>query len=237
MGSKAGRGWLDLQRYVLNALDGLGADYSQAAQAIRRELRALLTEVPTLHEMTLMDDLPTAGPATVQWLNAEGLLGGDGEGDGAAPAAAPAPVAAGDASRDQMLERALGEVRAGQASKAIDRIKRALDRENSERGRFIRQTQLAHVMLEAGLDAVATPVLKQLVAKVDEAKLEGWEAGPLVAEPMVLLYRSYTKSNTEPKVRQDLYLRICRLDPVQALSLGPAQTAPAAAAKAANAEG
>jgi type VI secretion system protein ImpA len=233
MGSKAGRGWLDLQRYVLNALDGLGSDYSQAAQAIRRELRALLTEVPTLHEMTLMDDLPTAGPATVQWLGAEGLLGGEGDAIGGGSTAMPVASSAGE-GRDQMLERALAEVRTGQASKAIDRIKRALDRENNERGRFIRQTQLANVMLEAGLEAVATPILKQLIARIDESKLEGWEAGPLVAEPMVLLYRSYTKSNAEPKVRSDLYLRICRLDPVQALTLGP--VAPAAA-KAANAEG
>jgi len=240
MGSRAGRGWLDLQRYVLNALDGLGPEYSHAAQAIRRELRALLTEIPTLHEMTLMDDLPTAGPTTVQWLNAEGLLGGEGDAIGAGSTAAPVASSAGE-GRDQLLERALADVRTGHASKAIDRIKRALDRENSERGRFIRQTQLANVMLEAGLDAVAAPILKQLLTKVDEGKLESWESGPLVAEPMVLLYRSYTKSNTEPKVRQDLYLRICRLDPVQALTLGPATSgaaAPAApAAKAANAEG
>jgi type VI secretion system protein ImpA len=229
MGTRAGRGWLDLQRYVLNALDGLGSDYAQAGQTIRRELRALLAEIPTLHEMTLMDDLPTAGPATVQWLNAEGLLGGDGEALG--PVASAAPTAAGaETGRDSMLERALAEVRSGQAPKAIERIKRALDRETNERGRFIRQTQLANVMLEAGLDTVATPILKQLLAKVDEGKLEAWEAGPLVAEPMVLLYRSYTKSNAEAKVRQDLYLRICRLDPVQALTLGPA-------AKGANAEG
>lgn len=233
MGSKAGRGWLDLQRYVLNALDGLGSDYTQAAQAIRRELKALLTEIPTLHEMTLMDDLPTAGPATVQWLTAEGLLGGEGDIGGAVMPAAPVAGAGSESGRDSMLERALAEVRAGQAPKAIDRIKRALDRENSERGRFIRQTQLANVMLEAGLDAVATPILKQLLAKVDEAKLEAWEAGPLVAEPMVLLYRSYTKANTEPKVRGDLYLRICKLDPVQALTLGPVQPA----AKAASGEG
>jgi type VI secretion system protein ImpA len=232
MGSKAGRGWLDLQRYVLNALDGLGSDYGQAAQAIRRELRALLAEIPTLPEMTLMDDLPTAGPATVHWLTAEGLLGGDGD-VGSVAAPSPAAAAGGGEGRDQMLERALGEVRAGQASKAIDRIKRALDRENNERSRFIRQTQLANVMLEAGLDAVATPILKQLLARIDEAKLENWEAGPLVAEPMVLLYRSYTKANTEPKVRQDLYLRICKLDPVQALTLGTVQPA----AKAASGEG
>lgn len=229
MGSKAGRGWLDLQRYVLNALDGLGSEYAQASQAIRRELRAFLTEIPTLPEMTLMDDLPTAGPATVQWLTAEGLMGGDGDLALSTPASSGGG-GGGEAGKDSLLERALAEVRAGQAPKAIDRIKRVLDRENSERARFIRQTQLATVMMAAGLDAVATPILKQLLAKVDEAKLEAWEAGPLVAEPMVLLYQLYTKANSEAKARGDLYLRICKLDPVQALTLGPVQPAAKAAA-------
>jgi type VI secretion system protein ImpA len=223
MGSKAGRGWLDLQRYVLNALDSLGQEYAPAARAVRRELRALLSEIPTLPEMTLMDDLPTAGPATIQWLTAEGLLGEDGPTEGSAqPRATPAQAVAG--SRDQLLERSLADVRIGQASRAIDRIKAALDRETSERGRFLRQTQLARVMMEAGLDAVATPLLQQLVGKVDENKLEAWEAGPLLAEPMVLLHRCYEKAEGDVRSRQELYLRICRLDPVQALTLGAGAT-------------
>jgi type VI secretion system protein ImpA len=230
MGSRAGRGWLDLQRYVLNAFDGLGADYAAAAQTVRRELRAFLSEIPTLPEMTLMDDLPTAGPATLQWLRTEGLIaadGGGGEAEVEGGGAGPRPDVSGPAygGRDSLLDRALAEVKAGQANKAIDRIKRALDRETSERGRFIRQTQLARVMLEAGLDTVALPILKQLVAKVDEHKLDGWEAGPVIAETIILLYRAYEKTNTEPKVRQELYLRICRLDPVQALNLGPSKAA------------
>jgi type VI secretion system protein ImpA len=226
MGSRAGRGWLDLQRYVLNAFDGLGADYGAAAQTVRRELRAFLSEIPTLPEMTLMDDLPTAGPATLQWLKAEGLVSADGDGEAEVEVGAgPRPDISGPAygGRDSLLDRALAEVKAGQPNKAIDRIKRALDRETSERGRFIRQTQLARVMLEAGLDSVALPILKQLVAKVDEHKLDGWEAGPVIAETIILLYRAYEKTNTEPKVRQELYLRICRLDPVQALNLGPSK--------------
>jgi type VI secretion system protein ImpA len=224
MGSRAGRGWLDLQRYVLNALDALGQEYGAAGRAVRRELRALLAEIPTLPVMTLMDDLPTAGPATVQWLTSEGLLGEDGvaEGDDAAPRAAPAMAVAG--ARDQLLERSLADVRIGQAGRAIDRVKAALDRETSERGRFLRQSQLARVMMEAGLYPVAMPLLKQLVAKVDENKLEAWEAGPLIAEPMVLLHRCYEKSEDEPRARQELYLRICRLDPVQALTLGAGAT-------------
>jgi hypothetical protein len=35
---------------------------------------------------------------------------------------------------------------------------------------------------------------------------------------MSLLYRCLTKTDQDPSTRQQLYLRICRLDPVQAMS-------------------
>lgn len=222
MATPAGRGWLDLQRYVLNALAGLGNDYDFVASAIRRDLKGLLADIPTLPEMALMDDLPTAGPSTLKWLEAEGLMGGaDGEASDTPREAAPAPVSAGaTAIRDRVLDRALAEVKAGRAPKALEIVKRELDRETSERGRFLRQAQLAKVMVVAGRDAMAIPVLQQLNAQIEEFKLEDWEAGGLVAEPLTLLYQALRKTDGDPEVQQALYVRICRLDPVQAMNFG-----------------
>ena len=222
MGTPAGRGWLDLQRYTLNALAGLGPDLEVAVRAVRRELRGLLTELPGLPSMTLMDDLPTAGPTTVEWLRAEGLSG-EAPADGAEAQAAPVmalPARQPASGPDRLFDRALAEVRAGRAQKGIELLKRELDRENSARGRFIRQAQLARVMVEAGLEAVAAPILQELLGLIDAHKLEEWEAGTVVAEPLALLYRCLDKLNGDPAVKESLYLRICRLDPVQAMGFG-----------------
>jgi type VI secretion system protein ImpA len=73
-------------------------------------------------------------------------------------------------------------------------------------------------MVEAGHDAVATPILEQLIADVESHRLEEWEAGELVAAPMALYYRVLEKTEGDPGTRQSLYLRICRLDPIQAIS-------------------
>jgi type VI secretion system protein ImpA len=222
MATPAGRGWLDLQRYVLNACAGLGADYDVVARAIRDELRRLLADLPGLIEMTLMDDMPTAGPSTVQWLREEQLIGEpavEGEAPTPAPRAPAAPSAA-PASRDRALERALSEVRAGRTQAALELLKRELDRERSPRGRFLRQVQLAKVMLEAGLEAVAGPTLEQLVAQIDAQHLEEWEAGGVVAEPMALLYRCLQRTGGDPTVLQTLFLRISRLDPMLAIAVG-----------------
>jgi type VI secretion system protein ImpA len=40
-----------------------------------------------------------------------------------------------------------------------------------------------------------------------------------VAQPLSLLHRVLTRTNSDPSTRESLYLRICRLDPIQALAL------------------
>ena len=225
MGTPAGRGWLDLQRYVLNACAGMGNDFEFVTRAIRSELRLLLVDVPGLAEMSLMDDLPTAGPSTLSWLKSEGLLTAAEEGDASAeggesaPAPAPAPSGA-QGTKDRLLDRALAEIKAGRPQKAIEIIKRELDREQSRRGRFLRQVQLARVMSVAGLDAAAIQVLEELNTRIEEHRLEEWESGALVAEPLALLHRCLERTGGDETIRQALYLRIVRLDPVQALGFG-----------------
>jgi len=225
MATPAGRGWLDLQRYVLQACAQLGSEFEFVARTIRAELRTLLTDLPGLPEMTLMDDLPTAGPSTLSWLRAEGLLGGEPlEGAAAdgqeSPAPAPAPTPPATGAPDRLFERAMAEVQAGRAPRAIDMLKRELDRETSRRGRFLRQAQLGRVMVEAGLEPVATPLLEELMAQIEEHKLETWEPGRVVAEPMALLWRCLDKVGGDEAVKQALYLRVCRLDPMQAITFG-----------------
>jgi type VI secretion system protein ImpA len=224
MATPAGRGWLDLQRYVLNACAGLGPDYEVVAGAVREELRRLLADLPGLIDMTLMDDMPTAGPSTVTWLREERLVGeGSAEAAESAPRTAMPPPTA-SPSHDRALERALAEVRAGRTQAGLELLQRELDRERSPRGRFLRQVQLAKVMMEAGLASVAAPTLEQLVAQIDAQQLEAWEAGAVVAEPLALLYQCQQRLGADPSVLQTLFLRISRLDPMLAITVGATTT-------------
>lgn len=72
MSNTTGRGWLDLQRYSINACDALG--YAGAAKALRSELKAFLQDFPELPNATLNDDTGTANPETLNWLRKEGLI-------------------------------------------------------------------------------------------------------------------------------------------------------------------
>ena len=227
MATPAGRGWLDLQRYVLAACKGLGGEYDAVARAIRSELRALLADVPRLTTTTLMDDMPTANHETLQWLRDGHFLAGadggePGSDSGDAEEVSP-PAARGAGAPDQAFQSALLEARAGRPQRGIEMLMGALAREKTARARFLRRTQVSRMMVEAGLETIAVPILEELLELVERHNLAEWESGELVAEPMALLHRCMDKVPAEvvkgPHTQASLYPRICSLDPLQAMSL------------------
>lgn len=214
MASPYGRGWLDLQRYVFTALDGLGAGYDQVEASLKGALRSLLIDLPSLPDLTLMDDTPTANRETRQWLQDEGLLGPLTDEEQARMQSGSAVSAA--SARD-VSERARERVRAGQPQKAIELLMKAADQERSERGRSLRRAEAAGVMVDHDLAPVAMPILRDVMARIEEFRLEEWESPETVAVPMALLYKCIDRMGGDESEKQELYLRVCRLDPMQAI--------------------
>ena len=245
MATPSSRGWLDLQRYALTACANLGGGYDAVAAALRDELRVLLKAIPQLPEMTLMDDTPTANAETKAWLTQEHLID-----DAATAADAANDAVTGELSEEEMVlqaaltqegstvrhgglsaarrrrpgpdpyDLAKNESAQGRTRNGIELLLAEIAREQSSRGRFLRQTQLAYIMVEGGLDSVARPILEKLVQTIDERKLEEWESGPLIAQPMALLCRIMDRaSEGSSDERRQLYLRICALDAMQAMAL------------------
>lgn len=221
MAQPYGRAWLDLQRFSIEACAALGDDFNAIAIGIRSELRALLNDLPQLLDATLADDTPAGNPATQAWLHE--LL--------AEPAGAPrspnraAPIF--DRTQDAAWKKqfidpyilAKEAMRQGQPQKAFELLHNEVDRQRSGRGRFQRRLQLAQLCIGAGKDAIAQPLLDDLAAAVETHKLEEWEDRELVAGVLVLLMQSSKKIQADAKVKQAIFDRICRLDPVQAFSV------------------
>lgn len=214
MGTPYGRGWIDLQRYAITAAESIGPDYDAVAAALKAALRSLLSDLPELLDMTLMDDTPTANGETRNWLRTvirvnEPVADGNGE-------SLPAIEDDEPRSRDP-ISVARAEAKAGRADRAIQLLMREASREKTRRGRFLLQSALARIMVDAGHHPVAMPILEELVGDIAAYKLEEWEMGELVAAPMSLLYKCLQAVDGDSETRQSLYLRICRLDPIQAI--------------------
>jgi type VI secretion system ImpA/VasJ family protein len=217
MASPVGRGWLDLQRYAVLSLDKLGPEHRQASAAIRSALGSLLQDVPSLLEASLMDDSPTASRDTMAWLQGEELLPGPpGEGD------AEESRRAADADRiirEAGFDRAMAMARAGNPEGAVEMLIERAEHERSQRARFIAKTEAAGIMVNHDMSPVARPILDELVALVDRHQLEDWETAEIVARPMGLLIQCLDPQK-EGQLRQKLYPRLAKLDPLLAMQVG-----------------
>jgi type VI secretion system protein ImpA len=224
MGTPAGRGWLDLQRYAVLSADRLGPGFQLVGKAIRGALASLLRDLPTLVDATLMDDSPTASRDTLAWLQEEGLLRGP-----ATEVKAEDEAQARKANRiirESGYDRAAAMAQAGDTQGAIEMLMDRAEHESSPRSRFITKAEAAGIMVDYGMGIVARPILDELLGLIDQHGLESWEPAEIVAKPMGLLIRCLDPK--EAPVRQKIYPRLAKLDPVLAMEVNRAATSPPA---------
>jgi type VI secretion system protein ImpA len=219
MAEPCGRGWLDLQRYVVRAAEEWG--YYNISKGVVSELRALLADVPSLPHLTLMDDTATANAETQAWIRDVVQAA-----SGSAPAEVSAPsfdepvvedAAPGEPMPPDTFTLAVEAARSGRAADAIQMLSEDIARQQSGRTRFQRKLQLAQVCMMTSHEALAHPILEELARSIEAHRLEEWEASDAVAHPLAMLYKCLSKLDGDPALKQKLYAQISRLDPVQAL--------------------
>jgi type VI secretion system protein ImpA len=218
------RAWLDLQRFVVQACDGLGADYAAIAQAIRSELKALITDIPQLLDATLMDDTPAANSETRAWIK-NIVEAATVAAAGTPPAAASATPTNGFSARWPSLPSdeyacAVQALREGQERKAFETMQQAIARQRSGRERFRRRMQLVDMCVSVSKQNIAQPILDDLAAAIETHKLDDWEDPAMVASALTTIMKMSTRLQADKAQQQKLFERICRLDPSQALGDG-----------------
>jgi type VI secretion system protein ImpA len=221
-----GRAWLDVQRYALMALEAKGEWWAFVADAVRTELRGLLSDLPGLLEMQLLDDTPTANPETKRWIEERVLSWMPATAPSIPPAESSAlpevPWLDGaklDESGDELFHKALSAASNGRLPEALDALTRQLAAERSGRGRFLRRVQLAHLLMKADQSRVALPILDALASEIETRSLEAWEDAAALAYPLSLMLECLAAGEAGETDRAAVYARICRLDPARALSI------------------
>jgi type VI secretion system protein ImpA len=224
MALPSSRAWLDLQRFVVEACDGLGGGYEAIARAIRSELKALITDIPQLLDATLMDETPAANAETRAWLVSLSQAP-------AGQAPTPEPPLRVSASSNGTGSRwpgqatdaytsALQALREGQERKAFEILQQDIAHKRSGRERFRRRMQLVEICASTNKGNVAQPILDDLAAAIENHKLDDWEDPGVVAGALATIMKMSTKIQADKAKQQQLFERICRLDPAQALGDG-----------------
>ncbi len=218
------RAWLDLQRLSVAACTALGAEYQPIATAIQSELRALLNDLPELLDATLLDDTPAANAETKLWLHhlstpQQPAQPAEDESAASVPAYQNGtPTWLAQAADAYVLAKEA--LAAGQEEKAFSIMRSEISRQRSGRSRFRRTMQLIELAMAAGQDAIAQPLLEDVAAIMENHKLDAWEDPESVAGDLLKLMRGSKRIQGNASEKQKLFERICRLDPVQALSAG-----------------
>jgi len=57
------------------------------------------------------------------------------------------------------------------------------------------------------------------VKETEERNLEEWEAGEMIAQPLALLLECLDSSHDTNGVREALFSRLCRIDPIAAMDV------------------
>jgi type VI secretion system protein VasJ len=208
--------WLDMQRYVSLALNGLGPAYRPVADAVALEAIALHQRLPAVFDVQFKDGTPFADGATRTWIaDLAGSMGG--ERGGAA------------AMNGDVLADAIGEARKllseAKGPEAIERLTARMDALASRRERFRAQLALAGFCMDMNKLALAASLLEGLERQIDQYNLEDWEPELAVRATERLfecLVRTHPKAEDDDARRQaQVFARLCRLNPAAALRLEP----------------
>jgi type VI secretion system protein ImpA len=197
-------------------------------------LKGVVTDFPDIVSHTMMDDTPTANTETQGWLNV--LFPPPPPPPEPEPVREPEPEpeptytrAASNVEIEEetapgepdLFEQAQEMAARGNTAGAISLLSGCIATERSGRGRFLRRVQLAQICLGVGRPGMARNILEEVVKEVESRKLEEWESSETLAQPLTLYYQSLGDSEEETQRKRELYAKICRLDPSQALMINP----------------
>ncbi len=224
LGQPAFHLWLDMQRLTVEALDGLGAEFSAVRIAVISELALLVQRVPKLPSLSFTDGTPFADAATAVRGLMRSLLVGGGLSSGRT---LQGPPSAGNrmASLTRSLRRQSKSSNTGDLAGAIA-ILASPQADSSRKSLFRRKLSMAGFCMRGGQPGIARPLLEELEQDIERFSIHEWEPS-LALEAWTTLNRCYETLAAGPVTPakqaiqqrgERVFERICRLDIAYALA-------------------
>jgi len=205
--------WLDPHRVTAKALEGLGADYAAALDAVRTEVRLFISRLSGVEQLSFSDGTPFADAETKAWLASLKISGGQGGGQGG-----------GAKAGDDVASKAQAEAEKRFADKdeagALDVLGHA-SRSVADGPSRLRLT-LAQLSLlgRAGRWAVAASLAEAVVGEVERRGLEDWDPD-LAVDALLAARQAYAGLGGDAATARasELAARVARIRPAAALLL------------------
>lgn len=215
--------WLDLHRWSVQGLLGLGTTHEPAADAVMIELANLMVRLPELANLKFANGTPIASNETQMWIESDvkARLAGQPADNAAGGGRDDGPEGLKDTTKD--ARRMAGS---GRLQEAIKMMQEGIARTGDQRGQFLWRLGLAKLCLDSGQPLLATPQLEDLERLIEVYNLESWEPdlclsvySSLLTARRILLKDQRRATPELLQKTNGLHDRLCRLDAAAALAL------------------
>ncbi len=211
--------WLDLNRYVAEALGDLGSGCEAARRAVCQETAAFLERYPDLATLRFSDGTAFADPQTKGWLKRLRPAGPEGGEAAAGPTAGSAAGTAADPIA-AALEQARALARKKELAAAVALLQQPMQQSAGQSSKLRWRLAIVELLLEAKKAPMALPHLERVLADIDTFRLEQWDPA-LALEGFTIAWQGFSAAGGEGKGRAaGLLQRIAVIDPAGALQLG-----------------
>jgi type VI secretion system protein VasJ len=202
--------WLDLSRYVAEALEQLKRQDS--SEAVATETCQYVKRLPGMDRLAFDNGTPFANEETRVWINSLNIQQSSG--------GRTAPGNETDIIQivEKQVEEAAKASRGNKLPAALGAFTDKLNHAPSARVHFIWQFGLCQLLLQVKQPRLAMPHLKELLQTVEVYRLEQWEPDLAVQVlSTVLTGLRLQTGQTDESLEETVLTRIMTLDPVKAL--------------------
>ena len=212
--------WMDLNRWVAEALARMGSQYEKAREAVGQETAFFIQRLAGIEELSFSDGTPFADPETKQWLKGIAL------GTSFIAAGSPSPPGSASAVQDEdLMKSEVGEAQAlikkGKLLEAVERLQQKLRINFSQREKLLWRLALSQLLVSANQVKLALPHLEQILQDVDDYRLEEYD--PMVALKSLKLVWLGLDSQTDQESKKkaaEVMHRIAKIDLAEVIRLG-----------------
>lgn len=207
--------WLDMNRWVAEALGMMGETFREGKQAVEEETALFVRRFGEIENYTFNDGTPFADSQTKNWLHTL-----DGKSGGAGQAAIPA---SGDDLAVHVAEefsRCREFMNSGKQGQGLSQMQTFLQASRSGRERYLWRLSMVQLLALSGMEKLALPHLFELMKDYDAYRLEEWD--PDMALHALRTVWSVLRTQNDPESQRkadEILSRIAMLSPADAFNL------------------
>ncbi len=211
--------WIDLNRWVAEALTALGPQHQAACDVVCQETAFLLYRFPRLENLSFSDGTPFADGGTKEWLKEIAL--GQRMPPGESPLLSSPGPSGGEEEMEKEVAHAQRLIKEGKMAEAIAGFQQKSRVVPSPREKLLWTLALGQLLLHHNKPRLARPYLGQIMKDLDFYHLEAWD--PSLALRCLQLIFTGLNALQDPGRKEEareILMRIAQLDPAEGIRLG-----------------